>query len=611
MEQLPPGTQLEVGELRIPGASSDDVIAVERELGAAPHGTWYRGRVADTEVLLTLLDPDMLRVPSVRDLLLRNVARGSTVHHKNLLEPFGVGWYGPTRFIAEASPGGKSVRSYILKRIAKGKSIDLKTAYTLVAHVCNAVGALNQVVPHGFLTSDTVYVTSSGRVMVGCVGIGATLTASPGFRRFQTAGLLACLTPEHLATPPQLLLATDTFGVATLLVELLSGSAVFQAGQDLRELDLRVPEPVLSVLQRSIAGDPAIRPTNVLAFKSELAQALDSPGVAPGQSAPAPPPPLGPPPPGLGPTPAYLPPDGRFAPRYPTPHGGPMPPMMHPAGHATPGGPMPPISPGASPPGPTPGFSGPPPPPLGRTGGPPPRPASPPAGPPPPPLAPASRPPPPPPAPAPSGLGLELKKYDQALARLSTLDGESGLRGLSGLGPDDAPPAPPVEPTAAGSGETYFGSFADGDDPAAASGNHHLGGLDRPEVTQAQRRAGQRFVINRDGVDRGPFPIDELIVLIRQGQLESVDHIRDERAPDPILVVDIPELRAACEEKLRRAQPAGSQAIPTADRQPAGAVAPAAETQRSTAYTLMLILVILGGFASAAWVIWQRSGGGG
>src|SRR5690606_18554101 len=144
---------------------------------------------------------------------------------KNLLPCYGVGTSrtsGVRVFIAEAWPGGGTVREFVRQRTKKGQRVDDETAYTLAAHVCNALHELHNVMVHGYVTADTVYVSDTGRVLVSAAGIGPSLTYARGFQRFRAGGLLPNVPPEQAVSPPQLVPATDVFGVAVLYLHLLT-----------------------------------------------------------------------------------------------------------------------------------------------------------------------------------------------------------------------------------------------------------------------------------------------------------------------------------------------------------------------------------------------------
>lgn len=434
---------------------------IERGLGECPHGFWYEASQADARLLLTVLDPLLVAQADVRARIVRDVERGCRIAHRNLLPCYGVGTSrtnGVRVFVAEAWPAGGTVREFAKQRRKQNQPIDEETAYTLVAHVCNALGRLHDALVHGYITADTVYVSGQGRVLVSAAGIGPSLSYARGFGRFREGGLLPNVSPEQAITPPQLVPATDVFGAAALYLQLMTGNALAKAGQPIAEMGFRGSDPVRRCLQKATHPDPDRRQPDIATFKSELASALRAQGLRaetrpPGQldavvskvisdsgitkkkivaqegaggpgAYPAPPPgqapipgqaPPDPPPSGQAPPPGYpgypgappgypgypAPPPGYPAPPgYPMPPAGyPMPPPGYPGGYPYPGM----YPPGyAMPPGypPPPGYPGypPPPAPQGAPGAPPPAPPAA-GGPPPPPPARSPGSPPPPPAP--------------------------------------------------------------------------------------------------------------------------------------------------------------------------------------------------------------------
>jgi hypothetical protein len=124
VETLPRGTALDPGDLRIPGAPTGAVIEIERGLGECPHGFWYEAFQGDVRLLLTVLDPVLVAQADVRAHIVRDVEKRMTVSHKNLLPCYGVGTSrtsGVRVFIAEAWPGGGTVREFVKQRTRKGQ----------------------------------------------------------------------------------------------------------------------------------------------------------------------------------------------------------------------------------------------------------------------------------------------------------------------------------------------------------------------------------------------------------------------------------------------------------------------------------------------------------
>ncbi|MEM7154842.1 MAG: protein kinase [Myxococcota bacterium] len=309
MEILARGTPLETDEVQAPGVRESTPIIIERGLGECPHGFWYEARQDDVPLLVTVLDPILVAQPDLRHQLQRDIDLGRHTKHRNLLPSYGMGTAGVKVFTAEAWPQGGTVREFARERRKRGQDLDEEGAYSLIAHICNGLGALHEQLVHGYITADTVHVSDEGRVLLGAVGIGRSLPRTRGFSRFRYGGLLPNIAPEQVLSPPQLSMATDVFGVAALFIELVTGQSLVEAGQPVRDLGLTGSEALIDCLEQATDPDPDQRHPDITAFKTELRDALRSVGIRtvtrpPGQldeefraglaaaaSAPPPPPP--------------------------------------------------------------------------------------------------------------------------------------------------------------------------------------------------------------------------------------------------------------------------------------------------------------------------------
>src|SRR5690606_25288754 len=160
-------TELDPGDLQAEDASFGAPFVIGESLGQTPFGERYRARQDNVPVLLTVADPVLVAEPDIRAALERDLERARRVSHRSLLPIYGFGRTTSHFLVVEADPGGGTVRDFAMERIARGKRIDPETAYTLTAHVCNALAALHAEIIHGYVTADTVLVSNSGRVFLG------------------------------------------------------------------------------------------------------------------------------------------------------------------------------------------------------------------------------------------------------------------------------------------------------------------------------------------------------------------------------------------------------------------------------------------------------------
>lgn len=273
MEQLDAGSQIDAEGLRV-GGTLGGILHIEQRLGDAPHGDLYRARFESTQVLVTFVDPILAAQPDVRSWLLRNIARAATVEHRNLLTQHGTFIHGRRCFVVQAHPDGQTARQLLQDRAARGKTVDRDAAQTIVGHVCNALSALHQVTVHGNVQLDSVWISASGRVLLADPGVGALLSRMRRFERLRSSGRLPNVAPEQMLAPPPMSPGTDVFGVATLMLELVTGRPLPEAGVPMRALGLYGPDDLVMCLERATAPDVGARPPDVQTFKSELAEAL-------------------------------------------------------------------------------------------------------------------------------------------------------------------------------------------------------------------------------------------------------------------------------------------------------------------------------------------------
>lgn len=273
MELLEPGTQIEAEGLRV-GATLGGVLIIGQRMGDLAHGDVYRATFEGHPVLLTFVDPVLAAQPDVRSWLLRNVARAASVEHRNLLAQHGTFIHGRRCFIVQGDPEGQTARALLLDRASKGRAVDRDAAQTIAGHVCNALTALHRVTVHGYVSLDTVWVSSSGRVLLSDLGVGPLLARMRRFERMRSSGRLPNVAPEQLLAPPPMSPGTDVFGVASLLIELLTGRPLPEGGTPVAALGLLGPADLVMCLERATAPDAGARPPDVATFKGELSDAL-------------------------------------------------------------------------------------------------------------------------------------------------------------------------------------------------------------------------------------------------------------------------------------------------------------------------------------------------
>ena len=192
----------------------------------------------------------------------------ASLSHRNLVVTYGVGSASGSPFIAAEWVDGKPISEVVRERAAKGGQVSLKGAYNVVASVCRALETVHEKTCHGAIRPSVVWVTESGRVKLGDVGLGKALVEARGPSIFDGRDQ-ASLAPEVKAGEPPTI-ASDIFGVGALLYELLTAKSPADGfvppSQAHEEADGAIDE----VLLKCLAPDPAARYQSADAVRSAL-----------------------------------------------------------------------------------------------------------------------------------------------------------------------------------------------------------------------------------------------------------------------------------------------------------------------------------------------------
>ena len=135
---------------------------------------------------------------------------------------------------------------------------------------------------------------------------------------------------------------------------------------------------------------------------------------------------------------------------------------------------------------------------------------------------------------------------------------------------------------------------------AHADGSFAVGG--RAELAAALRRAYDsevRYFVVREQKDYGPYSVESLIKMIRSGRVRSVETLRSELTEDECMVVDVPALRPACEER-RNLEDKQRDAKPSDEKAPAPAGRPTPPARRGR--PLWVTTIVVAGVVAAAGV---------
>jgi hypothetical protein len=180
------------------------------------------------------------------------------LRHRNLVGIYGVGAHGGRQqFIAQEWLLGQNAADLTTERKAAEKPLSVRGVYNLVAHVCKALTAIHEFSIHGALRPNVVWISKSGRVKVGELGVAATLAKT---RRYEL------LTPEEQAyLAPEVRSGasadarSDVFGAGALLYTLLTSRSPLDAFLPPSQVRSDVTPELDELLMHCLAADPELR----------------------------------------------------------------------------------------------------------------------------------------------------------------------------------------------------------------------------------------------------------------------------------------------------------------------------------------------------------------
>ncbi len=244
-----------------PGAVVGGRFEIERAVDEDALGTVLAAHDQKTHrpIAVRVLAPGLIATPDALETLRAEVKTAASIQHKNLVATYGMGTdKSGARFVATEWVDGQTLASVVREKRESGSPLSLRGAYNVVAHVCKALGAAaERGAAHGALRPSVVWVSKSGRVKVGGLGLDRAIVKTAGPAALG-ASEQAYLAPEVKAgADPDV--KSDVFGLGGLLYGMLTGRS---AADDFVPPSRAHPEagPELDqVLLKCLAVDPAQR----------------------------------------------------------------------------------------------------------------------------------------------------------------------------------------------------------------------------------------------------------------------------------------------------------------------------------------------------------------
>lgn len=243
---------------------------VEREEAKRPLGRLLLARDQKTKKpIAVFVLADALAADREAVEIFRSEARSAAkLKHRNLVAIYGVGTHaGREHFLAHEWMAGQTAAQLIAAR-TPDTPLSLRGVYNLATHVCKALTAIHELTLHGALRPHAVWVSKSGRVKLGELGLAAVLAKTQSWQQL-APDEQAYLAPEVRAggAPTRL---SDVFGVGALLYSLLTSRAPGEAFVAPSQARSDATAELDAVLMRCLASDPDQR----FRTPDEIVQAL-------------------------------------------------------------------------------------------------------------------------------------------------------------------------------------------------------------------------------------------------------------------------------------------------------------------------------------------------
>ncbi len=278
-------------------AALGDQYAIERELGGGGMSRVFlaQDRSLQRQVVIKVLAPELAAGVN-RERFGREVLLAARLQHPNIVPVLAAGNAGELPYYIMPYVAGQSLRAMVANR----GQIPVRETVSILRDVARGLAyAHEQGVVHRDIKPDNVLRTG-GAAMVTDFGIAKALAegrAGPGGGGLTTVGTslgtLDYMAPEQAAADPNVDHRADIYSLGAMGYELLAGRAPF-AGlppremltaivakdpQPLESLRSDLPAPLVALIRRCLAKDPAERPQSA----EEVVTALEAAATISGE----------------------------------------------------------------------------------------------------------------------------------------------------------------------------------------------------------------------------------------------------------------------------------------------------------------------------------------
>jgi len=245
-----------------PGTTVGGRFEIERAVGEDALGALLAAKDTKTQrpIAVRVLSPGLIPTEDALDVLRKEVRRAAALQHRNVVGTYGMGTdkASGSRYIANEWVEGQTLATVVASKKASDTPMSLRGAYNVVAHVCRALELVREKGGcHGALRPTVVYITKSGRVKVGNLGVDLAVIATAGPAALGP-GEQAFLSPEVKAgQAPDT--RSDVFGIGGLLYAMLTGRSPLDEFIAPSDAHPEATEQLDAVLMQCLAADPTAR----------------------------------------------------------------------------------------------------------------------------------------------------------------------------------------------------------------------------------------------------------------------------------------------------------------------------------------------------------------
>lgn len=196
------------------------------------------------------------------------IRTAAKLKHRSLIGTYGIGTHENHHFVACEWVQGTSLSDFIARRAQQGALLSLRGVYNLIAHLAKALTHVHTTTCHGALRPSVVWITGSGRVKLGELGLSLAL-ANSGTWRMLDAAEHPFLAPE-IRAGASATVRSDVYGVGALLYALLTTKAPSAQLLPVSKLRGDATAELDAVISACLDVDPAARYASV----QEISHAL-------------------------------------------------------------------------------------------------------------------------------------------------------------------------------------------------------------------------------------------------------------------------------------------------------------------------------------------------